>query len=193
MSRSAAHGSEPPAIARTQTSGVRGAVDSLVQSSLVELFAAYNVAVAPLPRVTAGRLPTVPEVSAAISFVRKEDVNLPGRMTLSLPAAVLEFSKGGAAGNLRGDWARELANQLIGRIKNRLLQFSVRLETGASSHVDSQALARQLAQGSSDRRIYVGRTLRGEVLVTLDGMPDDVRLVYLGPVNVAVEGDVILF
>ncbi len=65
------------AASRFAANGVRGAIDSLVQGSLVELFDAYNVAVAPMPRSSGDRLVVVPEVTAAVS------------LTLQLPTAVL--------------------------------------------------------------------------------------------------------
>jgi hypothetical protein len=107
-----------------------------------------------------------------------------------LPSALLENMKNGAS--LKGDWTRELASQLIGRIKNRMLQFSVRIEVGVSSTLDSKALASHLAQARA-ARIYTGRSLRGEILVTLEGTPDESQLVYVGPANVASEGTGILF
>jgi hypothetical protein len=93
---------------------------------------------------------------------------------------------------LLGDWARELANQLAGRVKNRMLQFNVKLDVGTSYIVDSKVLASQLAISPSVR-VYPGRTLRGEVLVSLTGMPDEAALTYVGPAHVASEGAVILF
>ena len=192
MSKFTSRAPDPTPSSPSPASGIRGAIDSLVQGSLVELFGAYGVAVAPLPRIALGRAPVVPEISAAMAFARRASgVHQPGRMTLSLPAAVLELMKKGD-GTLNSDWARELANQLIGRVKNRLLQFSVRLEAGVSSSVDSKTLGPHL-QRSSSARIYAGRTLRGEILATFEGLPDESQLVYLGPVNVPAEGDVILF
>lgn len=172
-------------------SGVRGALDIVVQSSLVELFAAYGVALAPSPRIALERAPTVPEVSAAIGFTRLP-ARKPGRLTLSLPSAVIETMKAGTGATLRGDWVRELSNQLLGRIKNRMLQFGVRLETGISSSVDAKVLANQLKQ-SADVRLYGGRTLRGEVLASIAGAPADSELRYVAPVVVAAEGAAILF
>jgi hypothetical protein len=171
-------------------SGVRGAIDSLVQSALVELFAAYDVAVAPLPRLNHHRLPAVPEISAAVGFTLRGRFGPPGRITLSLPGSLLDVMNVGG-GSLKGDWTRELASQLIGRIKNRLLQFSARIEVGVSSHLDAKTLAGRLGQAGI--RLYAGRTLRGELLVTLEGMPDESQLSYVGPVNVASEGSAILF
>lgn len=175
--------SRPPA------SGVRGALDALIQGSLVDLFAAYSVAVAPLPRQTRQMAPILPDISASVGFTHN---GAPGRLTLSLPARVLDLMPPSAGGQLKSDWARELANQLIGRIKNRLLQFNVRLQVGVSSISDSTKLSRQL-ESSLDLRVYAGRTLRGEVVVTVDGMPEESTLSYVGQSAARSEGEAILF
>ena len=175
--------SRPPA------SGVRGTLDSLVQGSLVDLFSAYSVALAPLPRQAKQQSLTLPDISAVVPFTRDGQQ---GRVSLSLPTRVLELMPASADGSLNSDWARELANQLTGRIKNRLLQFNVRLQVGVSIAIESSKLARQL-ESVPELRIYRGRSLRGEVLVTLDGMPDDAHLVYVGQVTPRNEGDTILF
>src|SRR4051812_44554583 len=106
-------------------SGIRGAIDSLVQGSLVDLFGAYGVAVAPLPRSSRPQMPTLPDVSASVGFARLTFGSAAGRITLSLPSALLVQMSPDAEGKLRADWTRELANQLMGRIKNRLLPFNV--------------------------------------------------------------------
>jgi len=173
-------------------SGVRGAIDSLVQGSLVDLFGAYSVAVAPLPRSSRPWIPTLPDISAAVSFTRQPSGGQPGRLTLSLSGPLLEHMSPHTGGTLKGDWARELANQLMGRIKNRLLPFNVRLQMGVSSMLDSVKLERHL-QLARDARVYTARTLRSETVVTIEGLPDDSQLMYIGPVNAAAEGDAILF
>lgn len=175
-----------------QASRLRGAIDSLVQSALVELFSAYQVAVAPLPRLSQHRVPALPEVSAAVSFTLRGRFGPPGRLTLSLPSTLLDVMVKGGGSALKNDWTRELANQLIGRIKNRLLQFSAVIVVGSSSSLDSKALQSHLSQVSS-ARVYVGRTRHGEILVTLEGMPDESQLSYVGPVDVVSEGTTILF
>jgi hypothetical protein len=182
----AAESSRPP------SSGLRGALDSLVQGSLVELFAAYSVAVAPLPRLLRHSETTLPDISAAIGFTHLDTTGQVGRLTLSVPTLVLDRMPLSAGGALKNDWARELANQLMGRIKNRLLQFNVRLQVGASTLIDSASLAHQL-ENSLDTRVYAGRTLRGATVVTIEGLPDDSNLVYVGNRKVGCEGDAILF
>lgn len=178
--------SKPPA------SSLRGVLDSLVQGSLVDLFAACSVAVAPQARQLRGVVPTLADMSAVIGFKILGPAEQVGRLALSLPTAVLERMPLTAGGALKGDWARELTNQLIGRLKNRLLQFDVRLQVGVSTLIDSSKLAHQLAM-SLDTRVYVARTLRGEVVVAIAGLPDDSELVYVGAKKAGSEGDAILF
>jgi hypothetical protein len=157
------------------------------------LFQAYDLPLAPLPRAVFRRTPTIPEVSAAIPFTSSAGSSGRGRLTLSIPKPVLEHMTEDPTRPLgHADWARELANQLMGRIKNRLLQFSVQLTLGLPSDIDPQRLE-DLLKGSTTLRVYAGRTLRGQVLATLDGMPKESELVYVGPAGVAAEGDAILF
>ena len=178
---------------QSPVSSVRGAIDSLVLGSLVDLFAAYDVAVGPLPRGPQLPDPQASDISASVSFTRKPGQI--GRVTLSVPTALLELMRNEAGSVQQRDWARELTNQLAGRLKNRLLQFSVRIQIGALAIIDSKVLSHQLAAASSTRR-YAGRTLRGEVVVTVQGAPEDSELTFVGAgagANTAVEGDLIVF
>jgi hypothetical protein len=151
-------------------------VDSLLQASLVDLFKAYGVAFAPLPR-SAITGPLAYEVSVAAAF--RSGSGSGGRLTLSLPSALLEHMKGDELSSVRIDWARELANQLLGRIKNRLLPFGVRIEIGLLTLLDLKLMQDQL-QNLSGLRVCLGRTLRGPVLVTARGLPEDSSLSYVG-------------
>ena len=172
--------------------GARGAIDSLVQGSLVELFAAHQVAVAPLPRLSATRVPNLPDVSVAVAFSYAAGGEHAGRLTLSMPSAVLDQMRGPEGAVVKMDWARELGNQLMGRVKNRLLPFDLRLAIGALTAVDSTALERQLQGGGGSVRIYTSRALRGTIVVTLQGLPEEYNLVYVGTPSPA-EGSVIWF
>lgn len=174
-------------------SGARGGLDALVQGALVELFAAHQVALAPLPRSPALLRGRVPEVSATVAFGQASGAELAGRLTLSVSSELLEMMLARSAqdSSVKVDWARELASQLTGRIKNRLLPFGVRLDIGKLAVIDSQLLERSL-QTASNVRFYTGRTLRGDVLVTLQGMPEEHTLTYVGAPP-ATEGSVIWF
>jgi hypothetical protein len=171
--------SRPPSFPEPK-SGVRVSIDSLVHVSLVDLFKAYGVAFAPMPRSAVA--PPTPEVAVAAAF--RTGAGVAGRLTLSLPAALLEHMKGDEVTSVRMDWARELANQLLGRIKNRLLPFGVRVEIGLLTLLDPK-LVQHHRQDPSAQRVYLGRTLRGLVLVTLQGLPADSELSYVGAVGAA--------
>jgi len=170
---------EPP-------SGLRFAIDALIQASLVDLCGAYGVALAPLPRHTPTPAGTS-DVTVAVAF--RGWGSTAGSLTLSLPSALLEYMKGTEATSVRLDWARELTNQLLGRIKNRLLPFGVRLEIGALTLVDPNRLRHQLKENQTSRT-YAGRTLRGLVLVTVQGLPQDLTLTYVGG-TAAAEGSML--
>lgn len=171
---------------REPKSGPRVAIDSLVQAALVDLFSDYGVALAPLPSSLA-KTSMVSEVSVAAAFRNAGTAG--GRLTLSLPSALLEHMKTAQVTSLRLDWARELANQLLGRVKNRLLPFGVRLEIGSLTSVEVTRL-QHLLRDSSAHRVYVGRTLRGLVVVTAEGLPEDSELAYVGAVG-ATEGSML--
>lgn len=169
----------------------QGDPDSLVQGALVDLFSAYDVPVAPLPRSSGPFLGPVPEVSSTLDFKRRSTAVENGRLTLSLGRALLEGMKPGVGNSILLDWARELANQLGGRIKNRFLPFGVRIDLGMPSIADQKMLEHELRSGSAGR-IYLGRSVRGQILVTLRGMPENSELNYVGGVA-ASEGSTLFF
>ena len=178
-------------------SAQRGLMDTIVQGALVELFQSCGVAVAPQPR---GRLDLsqlkIPEVSAAIGFTLAQSVKATpgaGRLTLSVPEALFTIMKAESVRKPQQfDWVRELTNQLAARIKHRLLPFCAAMQPHLPSLLTRDALEAQRARFPA-MRIYVGRTLRGDVLVMVDGNIDESRLVYSGPADVGNAGDVIIF
>ena len=90
------------------------------------------------------------------------------------------------------DLLRELTNQLAGRVKNRLLNFALMLSIGVPSVLSGQALERQRPRRDTEV-VYLFRTLRGEIVVTLDIHIDPGALDYSGTSRVAKEGDFIAF
>jgi hypothetical protein len=95
-----------------------------------------------------------------------------------------------AGGPAMNDALRELTNQLIGRIKNRLMHFQVTLRVGLPSATKKQLLKQR---SSTPAMCYRFRTLRGEIVVTLEGSVHTEPLNYSGKVQVAKEGDFIVF
>ena len=175
---------------------LRGIIDGLLQGSLVDLFQAYAVACAPLPRDGRSEPERYPELSAIIGFVSASDGKCgraSGRLSLSMSPEVLALMQGERASQARhGDWSRELVNQLMGRFKNRLLPYGANLQAGLPTSIGREALEAGF-DPVVGRRVYRARTLRGEVVATLDGSLNESELSYVGPTTVASEGELILF
>lgn len=165
-------------------------LDFLVQSSLVGLFAAYGVSVAPLVGPSGSARPEVQDISVAMPF-RSLTHASPGRITLSMPRELLDVMKSGETKYVKLDWARELTNQLGGRIKNRLLPFSIRLEIGTTSLMDSRQVRVEIASHAV-KNVYPAMTTSGRLLVTLEGMAFDLDATHIGTPS-PTEGSTIFF
>jgi hypothetical protein len=172
-------------------SDTRAVFDSIIQSATVDLFHSFGIAVAPLER---GALPSrqvgVDALAALISFEGRGCV---ATLALMVPAATFALIKQDAVRPFAGrDWVRELTNQLLGRVKRRLLQFQISVKAGLPTILTHDMLERQRAR-AGEQTAYVFRTLRGEIIVTLTGKIDSNAFSYSGAVNPANEGDFILF
>jgi hypothetical protein len=169
----------------------RGVIDTIIQSSTVELFHTYGAALAPLPRgyrsvADAQKL----DLHGVITFSAP---GFAGSLTLALPSAVLGLMQTEETRSRRDhDWVRELSNQLMGRVKNRLMQFQVTLQVGLPTVTNRDGVERRTSRSESVF-IYCFRTIRGQVVVTLAGSIDESVIAYVGGINVASEGDIIIF
>lgn len=115
-----------------------------------------------------------------------------GALTLSVPDESLPLLRPAsmpAAAN--ADCLRELTNQLMGRIKNRLMNYQVTLQLGIPSTMNGEALERQRRRSPSEVA-YQFRTLRGEVIVTLESTLNGANLVYSSALERLTEGELIL-
>jgi hypothetical protein len=177
----------------------RGLLDTMVQGSIVDLFLSCGLAVAPQPRsvlqmaTAAGR-----EVSAVISFTSRQgsqEPPRPGRLALSIPEELFALMKLESTRQPQPfDWVRELTNQLAALLKHRLLPFDVEMQPGLPSLVSRAMLEEhQTRTRFPNARTYIARTLRSEIIVTLQCEIDELRLNYAGAVDIASAGDVIVF
>jgi hypothetical protein len=96
-----------------------------------------------------------PRISSCISFVSE---NVKGGLALHLPIEVLQKSHptnpGKASESELTDWSGELANQLVGRLKNKLLRYSLTLMVGIPAimkRVNKKVLCTRAAVGSWHR------------------------------------------
>jgi hypothetical protein len=170
----------------------RTAIDTILQSSAVELFHSQGVAVAPLRPVPLGAQQRFYDWVGLIHF---EAANLSGVLTVSTPVAI--WSSRATAGSPsdsepQADWHRELANQLMGRIKNRLLKFQLVMRPRLPSALSGAALELHRKRSASDI-LYRFRALRGDILVVVDAPLERAILAYSGDAQIAREGELILF
>jgi hypothetical protein len=167
------------------------AIDTMIQSSTVELLQTYGISVAPRSRTEQNSSAVPHEVIGIIAF---DAPDIAGRLTLVMPAAVFAtMSRGRTPNTTLADWTREATNQLMGRIKNRLLQFQVKLRTHIPTVLSGAALERQNRGRSFPQIVYTFSALRGDVVVTVDPSVANALLEYSNASIVVPEGELILF
>jgi CheY-specific phosphatase CheX len=186
-------GELPPSLTRNAApAALRPLLDALVQSSAVELFQSRGIAVAPLPSSVGN--PHTGTYFGLAGVVTMTAPKASGSLTLSWADPVFSlFTPPIAASSLGArDLLRELTNQLAGRVKNRLLNFTLMLTIGVPTVLSGQALERQRPNRETEV-VYLFRTLRGEIVITLDLAIDGDALNYSNTNRVAKEGDFIAF
>jgi hypothetical protein len=168
----------------------RNILSTIVQSSVVELFRGVGIAVAPLPKGFAAPMSTQGCVSAAISY---SSPSMTGTLNLHVPQPLLAQAMLSETVTLKGaDLTREFSNQLLGRIKNRLLTYQIVLRLG----LPTNAAPNLAPPRRDDKQVYLEyffQSLRGLVYVTLRGTVDYAAINYAGSYSTATEGDIILF
>lgn len=165
----------------------------MVQGALRDLFDGYGVPVRDVARASREAF-KLQELTASIGFTRDaeaSDSRQSGQLVLSMPAAAFALMNTEVTGTLAcEDWARELANQLMGRIKNRLLQLGATVQIGLPVICSS---SENRTPCSSSWQVYTGSTPSGTIFVTVDGMPEESQLSSTSPEGIALEGDAIFF
>lgn len=157
----------------------------------MELFHSRGVAVAPVAVNRKGAGPS--RTFELIGVMAFSSTGGNGRATLALESAVYQlFTSPSPEETGLHDLLRELTNQLVGRIKNRLMQFQVVLRIGLPSAMSPDALGRQRPP-SANVVHYLFRTLRGEIVVSIDGGIDEEALSYSSAIHVPKEGEFISF
>lgn len=176
---------------RPTGSAPRQILDVILQSCTVELFHALGVAAAPVARSWTASAPREHfELVGTATFVEKK---ANGTLLLSLDDGVYAlFTQPAPNAPIKHDFLRELTNQLIGRIKNRLLQFRLTLRTGLPSVMRKQTLDQQF-KTSTPFAAYVFRTIRGEIVMTVHGIIDEAALDYANRIEVPQEGEFLEF
>jgi len=172
-------------------SAIQTVLDVIVQSSTVELFQLYNVPIAPVRRADVKN--GEHRYQDLVGVVAFDAPKLSGVLTLSLDSTLMAAMPNVPSdARPRRDWIRELVNQLVGRIKNRLINFQVTLRIGLPTAMNGRAL--EVKHRSAETiAVYAFRTLKGGVMVTLEGEIEPQVLVYAGGKLPVLEGELIEF
>ena len=88
--------------------------------------------------------------------------------------------------------AYELTNQVMGRIKNRLIQFQVKLRTRLPVVLSGVALERHKFRTATEVMYRFG-TLRGDISITIDASLTKAVLDYSNAPLLISETDLVLF
>jgi hypothetical protein len=168
----------------------RALLETMIQSSTVDLFHAAGIAVGP---VAVNKVDCSQVASRALmAMISFDGPGARGTLGLLVPTGVFELVRQDPARPFTGvAWVQDSVNQLLGRVKARLLQFQMPLQMGLPLSMDEKALRALLQQGIL--AAYRFRTLRGEISVTLSGKIDYARLNYASQLSYASEGDIVLF
>jgi hypothetical protein len=169
----------------------RTIVSLIVQRSTIELFAAYNVAVAPVLIVG----PIVRPTDHLVGMVQVTASDRRGRLTMSTSPVTLSRTRSRQTSpdlHAQLDWMRELTNQLAGRVKSRFARYGLPLQTGLPTALSSSAMARNSVPHGADL-VLLFHTLRDQILCTLSGGFDGTGLALQSEAAVADEGQVIIF
>ncbi len=167
----------------------RAVLDVIIRSATVGLFHSYGVAAGPQLQAK----PASAHESSLCGSIRFNGKGFEGVLELVVPDPVLvRVRNQPLTAHTSRDVIRELTNQLMGRIKNKLLSFQVSLTLSLPSitrHVPDRVPA---SNSQTDVLIYEFRTLEGPVFVILRGKCGEEVLVFTSTA-IGSEGDVILF
>lgn len=168
----------------------RRVFDLLLQAATVELFHAYGLAVGP----TESSLRHVDDIRGynSVGVIPFWGPGFKGDMVLIISDRTLTDLKELVVAAGSRDRTRELTNQLMGRLKNRLLRFGLTLRVGLPTAMEAQFLDRRTA-GGLDVFVHRFRTVHDDVFVLLRGRFDFTQLAFSNSIFMPREGDVILF
>jgi CheY-specific phosphatase CheX len=188
-----------PSGARALPCLARDELEELFRASVSEFFEAYGVACAP-------RLPDEPAPSAScvelgsIAALRGRAID--GSLTFVAPVDLVArmYPAAGNTGTdkqLR-DWCAEVANQLVGRLKNKLAAHHIDFEVGIPVCFSGRSI-RLVFQPDAEGLSLLLRADGHAVRVHLDYSLEPVPMLSGGAVarpprvRIAAEGDVLLF
>jgi len=182
----------PPRGTTTTPASQPGVFDTLIQSSAVALFHDYGVAAAPLTPAFIGLEEFHAHYPLAVIGFRGPGMD--AALILSIPREVCAQVRLDANRQLDPrDLSRELVNQAMGRIKNRLTQYQVTLKCGLPNSAETPRDLDRVAPQRGPLTVYRLRTIRAHILVATKGSIDPSHLAYSTATVLNGEGDIIVF
>ncbi|HWO13860.1 MAG TPA: hypothetical protein VNN80_30365 [Polyangiaceae bacterium] len=150
----------------------------------------HRVSVAPRP--PAGVVGYVPEAVVA-GVVNFHGPDIGGSLTLVVPVAVYDLMlMRHGLNTTHAEWVYELTNQVMAQIKNRLIQFQVKLRTHVPVVLSGAVLERHKRR-TADEVVYRFGTLRGEITVAVDASLSRAILQYSNDSLLVRGSDLLLF
>jgi hypothetical protein len=173
-------------------SGQPAMFETLIQSSTVGLFHAYGVAAAPLTPVEVPFAQFRPHYPLAVIGFRTQGMD--AALIVSVPSEVCaELHLGDVRQANPREIARELTNQTMGRIKNRLSQYQVTLQCGLPVCVDRERDLELIAPQRGPLVVYGLRTVHQNIIIAIKGNVDPSALVYSSTTRLNGEGAILVF
>jgi len=172
-------------------SSSRPIIDLVLQNSTIDLFASYGIAIAPGMISEAQLHSSKVDYSAAINFLSP---GFRGTLTVSAAIATLAAMKRNIQEPAQfRDWTRELTNQLMGRIMNKLARYQLTLDVALPRTIDvPPTRARNPSDG--EQVIYAFRTVGPDVFVLLRAHIGSNCLSFSGTApRILDDGEVIVF
>jgi len=167
---------------------IRNTLDNLLFTSATTLFKAYGITV----HETATERKVHTPICAAIGFAGPA---LTGTVMLCAEPPLVRASKP-LPENVDHEWLAELVNQLMGRIKNRLLAFGIEVHPSTPLILRSERVA-PLGHSGDLAGVVLHHPDGGSAIATIDhDVRDPAKLANLtrdGQPAIPREGDVILF
>jgi len=165
---------------------VKQLLHDIIEDCATSLFSGYGLEV----QAEAAAEPTGMGMAGIIGFTHAK---IRGTLIIAAPEEVLSSTRG-AGEEARGrDWVAELANQLLGRIKNKLVARGVELDMTTplairGQHLsmafeDEQLIAVLLKTGNHPIRVWFDFDAAADLTLEANGAATDV----------ASEGDMLLF
>jgi hypothetical protein len=133
--------------------------------SCAELFSTYGLT-ARLRREASAGPPTSRPSYASVLSAAGEDVRLNSTVSMDRELLALTHPSGNSAERDLQDWCRELNNQLMGRVKNKLLRLGCEISTGLPVLVSGTGVS-VVVPPDVDSRQYFFTSDHGNMTFTL--------------------------